>query len=104
MGKAEAKILFLTSGYILTSSLVLVTFTYVVVSRERDIQIIGDYFLCQSTGLQPGGQCGETSSFQSTALNTLLKIAIILEGLVPIAALVFVAKCTCNKFNFKRTT
>ena len=94
MGKAEAKILFLTLVYILISSLSLVTITHAVVMREREIQIISDYFWCQSTGVHQGKQCDE--GIQSTPLDTLLEVAIILEGLIPLCALIFVAKCTCN--------
>ena len=102
MGKAEAKILFMTLVYILISSLLLITTTHAVITREREIQIIRDYFRCQSTGIQPGKQCDETSrGIQSTPLDTLLKVAIILEGLIPLCALIFVAKCSCN-YKFKK--
>ena len=97
IGKAEAKILFVTSAYILISSLLLVMITHAVVTKEREIRSIIDYFQCQSTGLQPGKQCDETSrGLQSTPMDMLLNVAIIMEGLIPICALVFVAKCTCN--------
>ena len=103
IGKAEAKILFLTSAYILISSLLLATLTYIVITRERDIKIFGNYFLCQSIGLQPGRQCGEISAgVQSTALRSLLRVAIILEVLVPMVGLVFVAKkCNCH-YKFRK--
>ena len=72
MGKAEAKIIFVTVVYILISSLLLVTITHAVVTREREIQIISNYFQCQSTGLQPGKECDEASRrVQSTPLDTL---------------------------------
>ena len=61
MGKAETKIIFVTVVYILISSLLLVTMTHAVVTREREIQITSDYFQCQSTGLQPGKECDEAS-------------------------------------------
>ena len=97
IGKAEAKVLFVTIAYILISSLFLITTTHVVVTRERDIRIISDYFQCQSTGLQPGKQCDETfRGLQSTPMDTLLNVATVLEGFIPICALVFVAKCTCK--------
>ena len=99
IGKAEAKILFITATYILISSLLLITITHAVVTRERDIQIIIDYFRCQSTGLQPSKQCDEISrGLQSTPMDTLLNVVFVLEGIIPICALIFVAKCTmsCN--------
>ena len=103
MGKAEAKIIFVTVVYILISSLLLVTLTHAVVTREREIQILSDYFQCQSTGLHPGKECDETSRHvQSTPLDTLVEVAIILEGLIPICALIFVAKCNCNHKLFKK--
>ena len=102
MGKAEAKILFVTSAYILVSSLLLVTITHAVITGEREIQTMSDYFSCQSTGVQPGKLCDETSSgVQSTPLNTLTKVAIVFENLIPVCALIFVAKCTC-KYKFQK--
>ena len=103
IGKAEAKILFITSAYILICSLLLITITHAVVTRERDVEIINDYFQCQSTGLQPGKQCDETSrGLQSTPMDTLLNVAIVMEGLVPICALIFIAKCTCTDCKFEK--
>ena len=83
MGKAEAKILFITSAYILVSSLLLITITHAVITSESEIQTMSDYFLCQSTGVQPGKQCDETSSgVQSTLLDTLSKVSIVLQSLI----------------------
>jgi hypothetical protein len=93
MGKAEIKLLFLISVYVLIVSLLLITITHAVVTRDKFIQIIISYFSCQS---QPGKQCDDTRRLQSTPFDTLLQVAIILQGLIPICALIFVAKCTCN--------
>lgn len=102
MGKAEVKVLFMISVYIIISSLLLVTITHAVVTREKFIRNIISYFSCQS---QPGQQCDDDiiRRLQSTPFDTLLQVAIILEGLIPIFALIFVAKCTCN-YKFKKLT
>ena len=57
IGKAEAKILFVTLAFILISSLILITFSYFVSISDQLFQILGNYFLCQSTGLQPDREC-----------------------------------------------
>ena len=98
MWKAEAKVLFVISAYTLVSILLLVTATQAVITKEKDIQVISDYFTCQSTGLQTDKLCNKNNSesLQSTPMHTLLNVAIILQGLIPIFALVYVAKCTCE--------
>lgn len=102
MGKAEVKILFLISVYILISSLFLVTTTHNVVMGEKVIQATIDYFSCQSMGLQPGKQCDEIlRRTQSTPFCTLSQVAIVLEGLIPICAFIFAAKWTCY-YKFKK--
>ena len=103
MWKAKVKLLFVISAYTLVSILLLVTITHAVITRERDIQVISDYFTCQSTGLQPDKLCDKNNSesLQSTPMDTLLNVAIIICGLIPIFALVYVAKCTC-KCKFKK--
>ena len=102
MGKAEVKILFIISVYIIISSLLLVTITHAVVTREKFIRNIISYFSCQS---HPGQQCDDDTirGLQSTPFDTSLQVKIILEGLIPIFALIFVAKCTCN-YKFKKFT
>ena len=102
MGIAEIKLLFVISVYIIISLLLLVTLTHAVVTREKFIRKIISYFLCQS---QPGQQCDDDAirRLQSTPFDTLLQVAIILQGLIPIYALIFVAKCTCN-YKFKKVT
>ena len=67
-----------------------------MVTEEKNIQAIEEYFLCQSTGLQLGDQCGETPDVRLNILRSLYTTSIILQGLVPVAVLVFVAKCTCT--------
>ena len=103
MLKAEAKVLFVISAYTLINILSVVAITHAVIARERDIQVISDYFTCQSTGLQPDKLCdkNKSESLQSTPMDTLLNVAIIIVGIIPICALVHIAKCTC-KCKFKR--
>jgi hypothetical protein len=102
VGRAEAKILSVISYYILTSCLILITFMYALVSRENSEQIITDYLACQSTGLQPGKECGETPDVQLGVLNSLGTTSVFFQSFVPVVVLIFISKCT-RSWNAKWT-
>ena len=102
VGRAEAKILCVISYYILTSCLILITFMYTLVSREKSEQIITDYLTCQSTGLQLGRECGETPDSQLGVLNSLGTTSVFFQSFVPVVVLMFISKCT-RSWNSKWT-
>ena len=99
IGKAEAKILCVTCYYILTSCIILVTFMYGLVTRERNAEIIRNYLLCQSTGLQPGKECGQHPNVQLKVLNSMGTTSVFFQSFVPAVVLVFIVKYNCTRFN-----
>ena len=97
MGKAEAKILFIVCYYVLVGTLVLTLFTYLETISDEQYKAIEQYFICQSTGLEPGKGCGETPQAHLAAFNSLAVVAIILTGLLPTVVLTFTIKCDCKR-------
>ena len=105
--KLEAKIVFITSAYIVASSLVLITYSYSnFIIRDQFFQNVGRFYLCQSTGLQSGTECDEAAltdgftDLQLYAFYILLGVVIILHIIAPIGFLILFIKCNCHyKFN-----
>ena len=101
VGKAEAKILFITCYYILTSCIVIATFMYALVMREKYAEIIRNYLFCQSTGLQPGKECGEHPDMQLRVLNSMETTSVFFQSFVPAVVLIFIVKYNCTRFNWR---
>ena len=98
-GKAEAKVLFVTVYYVLTSCIVIVAFIYSLVTSDRNRGITTSYLLCHSTGLQPGKQCGESPDMQLRVMKSLSTTSVFFQSYIPLVVLLFIAKCTWpNKF------
>lgn len=97
--KLEAKMLCVTCYYSLTSCILIVTFMYGLVMRERNAEIIRNYLLCQSTGLQPGKECGEHPDVQLRVLNSMGTTSVFFQSFVPAVVLMFVIKYNCTRFN-----
>ena len=95
--RAEAKILFIMCYYILTGALVLMLFTYFEATSSMEFRAIEEYFICQSTGLQSGKDCGDTPQVHLTAFRSLSALSIILIGLLPIVVITFTVKCERQK-------
>lgn len=95
--KAEAKILFIMCYYILTGTLVLMIFTYFEATSSVEFHAVEKYFVCQSTGLQSGKDCGDTPQIHLTAFRSLSALAIILIGLLPVVVITFTVKCERHK-------
>lgn len=76
---------------------------YALVSREKSEQIITDYLACQSTGLQPGKECGETPDMQLGVLNSLGTTSVFFHSFIPVVVLMFISKCTRSWNNSKLT-
>ena len=96
--KAEAKILFIMCYYILLGTVVLTLFTYLEESGENSevFQAIEKHFTCQSTGIQPGKDCGNSLRGFLTAYSALSAISTILSGLLPVVVMAFTLKYTCT--------
>ena len=111
IGKAEAKILFMTSTYILVSSIILITSGYNMGTSYQLSHILGKYFLCQSTGIQPGrvSQCDEALSagyrdLKIPIFTILNAVAFFLYFvLMPPMLLILVIKCTCHCKQFRKS-
>ena len=98
MKKAGAKILFIMRYYIQLGTVVLTLFTYLEESGENPevFQAIEKHFTCQSTGIQPGKDCGNSPRDFLSTYSALLAISIILSGLLPVVVMTFTLKCTCT--------
>lgn len=98
MKKAEAKILFIMCYYILLGTVVLTLFTNLEESGENPeaFQAIEGHFACQSTGIQPGKDCGRPLRAFLSTYSALSAIATILSGLLPTVVMAFTIKCTCT--------
>ena len=97
VGKAQAKILFIVCYYIVTGTLFLIPLMYYQVTEEAAIQAVSRYFVCQSTGIQSGRDCGEVSAIYLAVFDSLSTLGIILICLLPAVVLIFTVKCTkCN--------
>ena len=79
--------------YVLTGTLVLMLFTYFEATSNEEFRAIEKYFICQSTGLQSGKDCGDTPQVHLTAFRSLSALAIILIGLLPMVVITFTVKC-----------
>ena len=106
LGKAEAKFLLITSAYVITSSLGLITYSYAhFILRDRFFHNAGRFYLCQSTGLQSGTECKTAltdgfTDLQLSAFFILLGVVIFLHALAPIGSMILIVKCNCHyKFN-----
>lgn len=94
--KAEAKILFIMIYYILLGTLVLALFTYIEATSDVEYRVLEVHFACQSTGVQPGKDCGVTPQVQLSTLTSLSAVAILLTGLFPMVVIAFTVRCKCN--------
>ena len=110
IGKAEAKILFITSAYILASPLFFITYSYYhFIIRDRHFQNAGRFYLCQSTGLQSGIECDEAAltdgftDLQFSAFYILLGVVIFIHTLGPIGTMILIVKCNC-RYKFNKTS
>ena len=95
--KAEAKIIFIMCYYILAGTLVLTLFILSEATNDVEFQAIEQFFVCQSTGLQSGKDCGDTPRVHLAAFNSLSALAIVLIGLLPAVVLAFTVKCECQQ-------
>ena len=95
--KAEAKILFIMSYYIILGTLVLALFSYIEAISDVEYRTVEEYFTCQSMGLQPGKHCGETPQAHLATLTSLSAVAIILTGLLPLVVIAFTVQCKFMK-------
>jgi uncharacterized membrane protein len=91
--KAEAKILFIMCYYVLVGTLVLTLFTYFEATKEAEFQVIETFFICQSSGLESGNDCGDTPQVHLAGFDSLSALAIILIGLLPSVVIAFTLKC-----------
>ena len=97
VGKAQAKILFIVCYYIAMGTLVLTSYSYYQVAEEANIQALSRYFVCQSTGIQSGRDCGEVPNIHLEVFDSLFAVGSILVGLLPAVILIFTVKCNCSK-------
>lgn len=95
--KAEAKILFIMCYYILLGAVALALFTYLEEDRVDSPEMLRtreQQFKCQSTGLEPGKDCGKGQQSFFSIFNVLSAVTTVLIGLLPVVVLAFTLKCT----------
>ena len=99
--KAETKI-FLTMSYLLfMGTITLTNLTYFTTDNET-LEAFQVYFMCQSVGIQPDGDCGDPPDVRLKAFHTLTSMAAILLGLSPLVILVLNVNCTCQQKMLQR--
>ena len=81
------------SYYVLVGTLVLTLFTYFEATEDVEFQAIETFFICQSSGIESGNDCGDTPQVHLAAFDSLSALAIILIGLLPSVVVAFTVKC-----------
>ena len=79
--------------YIVVGTLVLTLFTYFEASEDVEFQAIETFFVCQSSELESGNDCGDTPQIHLAVFGSLSALAIILVGLLPSVVIAFTVKC-----------
>ena len=102
VGKAKAKISFIVCYYILMGTVSLTAFIYFEIEGDSDRKAIKKHFICQSTGMQDGQDCGQPPYEHLETLNSLSALATIVLGLLPAVVVVLTAKCECRNKCLKR--
>ena len=95
--KAEAKILFTIFYYVILGGFTLTDFSYAITTYDDTLEAFQTYFTCQIVGIQPDRDCGDSPDIQSQVSNTLALMVVILQGLFPLANLIFIMNCSCDK-------
>lgn len=96
MRKAEAKILFIMCYYVLLGTVVLTLFTYLEEVGSEVYKAIEQHFVCQSKGVQPEMNCGDSPKAQIATLTILSAISTTVAGLLPVVVVAFTLKCSCK--------
>ena len=72
-------------------------YSYSVTNYDETSEAFQTYFTCQSVGIQPDRECGDSPDVQLQVFNTLVSVAAILPGLFPLANLILIVNCSCDK-------
>ena len=99
--KAEAKIMFIMTYYILVGTIVLTLFTYLEAIGEVVYQTVELHYTCQSTGVEPDKDCGKSPRDQLSVFRSLSVVSTIVSGLLPLVVLAFTVKCKCRDSKVK---
>lgn len=96
VGKAEVKIFVIMCYYISLGVILLSAFAYTHATASENSAAFQKYFICQSVGIQPDSDCGDTPEIHLQTLHRLTPVGFFLESLMPIIILIFVVDWKCN--------
>jgi len=90
IGAAERKILIIFCYYVLLGVIALTTFTIFTRNSTQFSGAVAEYWLCESTGVNPENSCDRLrESFQQLSFPGLSAVSYILLGIFPAVNLIF---------------
>lgn len=91
IGTAERKILIVFVYYVLLTVISLVAFSLSIKHKDQFISKVGEYFHCESHGVNPNSHCDEfVDSYLKHRQVALVSMSHILLGLYPVVNLIYV--------------
>ena len=90
IGKAEVKIFVIMSYYIFLGVILISALAYAHATADEVAVASQEYFICQSAGIRPDRDCGNTPEVHVHTLHNLAHVGLFLEILMPIVILSFI--------------
>ena len=102
VGAAERKILIILCYYVLLGVIALTAFTIFTRNSTQFSDAIAEYWLCESTGVNPENSCDRLrESFQQLSYPGLSAVSYVLLGIFPAVNLIFAVNVKEIKQKFK---
>ena len=102
IGTAERKILIILCYYVLLGVIALTAFTIFTRNSTQFSDAIAEYWLCESTGVNPENSCDRLrESFQQLSYPGLSAVSYVLLGIFPAVNLIFAVNVKEIKQKFK---
>ena len=83
--------------YVTVGASTLTVYCYSITTDDKISKAFQNYFMCQSIGIQPDRDCGDSPDIQLQEFNTLTSVAAIIQGLFPLIILIFIMNCSCDR-------
>jgi len=102
IGAAERKILIILCYYVLLGVIALTAFTIFTRNSTQFSDAIAEYWLCESTGVNPENTCDRLrESFQQLSYPGLSAVSYVLLGIFPAVNLIFAVNVKEIKQKFR---
>ena len=94
--KAEVKIFVIMCYYVVMGIFTLSIYGYYLAADTGTFSEFQEYSACQSVGIQPDRDCGDAPDFRSQEIDVLAFVSSVLQILLPLIILIFIANYTSN--------